>query len=40
MLTYFYLQGSYICDAEDEEDIRQPTKNKPCVEGNYKAFKL
>ena len=40
ILTSFYLQGSYICDAEDEEESRQPTENKPCAEGKYKAFKL
>ena len=40
ILTSFYLQGSYICDAEDEEDIKKPTNNKPCMDGKYKVFKL
>ena len=40
ILTSFYLQGSYICDAEDEENIKKLTNNKTCVDGKYKAFKL
>ena len=37
---FFYPQGDFICDNNDEENESKILKNKPCVDGKYEVIEF